>query len=244
MKLTPVPSLKTMDNEKAAADLKALFGEAQEGVKRIAYFGFFALHVKIVELAHGEFLPWLAAYCPELPYRTVASHLQLARTVLQAMGVRPWKIGPNMQRLHISHYGELLRITENDLNCAAKDSRKQMLEIIEGKSAQQLLAKYRRAEKAPAEPKVNHLYVWGGRGRCGGLAPRGRTGQDRLEAVQREIEQWAAWADQHVSMKDLAQVSARHQELLGGIHALLDDYVRQYAASLAGEGAKDQGLRQ
>jgi hypothetical protein len=235
MKPTPVPSLKTMDNEKAAADLKALFREAQAGVKRIAHFGFLALHVKKVELGHGEFLPWLAAYCPELPYRTVASHIQLARTVLEAMGIRLRKIGPNVQQLHISHYGDLLRVPENTLSEAAKDSRHKMLEIIEGTSARQLLARYKHAEAGPPEAPARRGGAWGGRGSFAGT---GAPSPVQLETLQAEIEQWAAWADRHLSLRDLAEVSGRHQELLGRIHGLLDDYVRQYTAYLAAARAK------
>jgi hypothetical protein len=226
MNLSPVPSLKTLDNEKTAANLKALFQDAQEGVKRIAYFGFLALHVKTVELEHGQFLPWMAAYCPELSRQTVASHIQLARTVLQAMAIRPWKIRSNVKQLDISHYGELLSIAEKDLNDAAKSSRQKMLEIIEGKSARQLLAKYKQAAAEPPEPKVQQLY---GQSQA---APR-EWGKDRLTALQEEIEHWAAWADRHVSLKELTEVSGRHQELLGRLHALLDDYLRQYSAYLA-----------
>jgi hypothetical protein len=233
MNLSPVPSLKTLDNEKTAANLKGLFHEAQEGVKRIAYFGFLALHVKTVELEHGQFLPWLAAYCPELSRQTVASHIQLARTVLQAMAIRPWKIRSNVKQLDISHYGDLLSAAEKDLNEAAKDSRKKMLEIIEGKSARQLMAKYKQAQAEPADPKVRQRYVCGGRGRCEGQPPAQGWGKDRLAALEGEIEHWAAWADRHVSVKELSEVSGRHQELLGRLHALLDDYLRQYAAFLA-----------
>lgn len=193
-----VPMLKTGDDAEVIAKFEELFKEAQNGVRRIVAFGIYAEQVKTTKLKHSQFGPWVKASFPEISYRSVRAHMQLAESALKAAGFKSLKAFfnrclpfQNGSVCHFAHCGELLLLPEKGMPDDAIEMRGQICKVIDGKSARQLFAEFKQADEDDESdtPKRGRL-----KGKGGASAAQRAKAKAATEAA--EIEAMELWAEE------------------------------------------------
>lgn len=183
-----VPTLKSGNDEKVAATFVELFNDAQNGLRRICAFGVFAWSVKLLDLKHGQFGPWVKATFESkgISYRAVRYHMQLTKSALESVGVKSLKPAlAKWQSLPISHCGEFLMLPEAKVPEQVKPLREKLFTLIDGKSAKALFTEFAQADdsedddEAPGQKKRGNL-------KSKGRAPKQPSPEELLEA-QRKI---------------------------------------------------------
>ncbi len=159
--------------EQRIKTLRALYKDAQTGLRRVVAFGLYCFNVKAA-LPHGQFLPWLKTHCPDIAPRTVSSYTQLTSNVLDACGI---KVADYLQigsTLPICRNGKFLLMAEKKVPEAVKSLREKICSLVDGKSQRQLLLEFTQVDE-DNQPKRGQL-----------KGSKGLTKEQRLNARQRE----------------------------------------------------------
>jgi len=136
----------TFNDAEAGMRLEELYYEAQNGMRKIIALGLFCFEVK-ANIKHGEFEPWLNDNCPGLSIRSLQNYMKLTVGVLERCG---FQLGG---ALPICQGGEILLLDEADVPAAGQALRGKIFDIIDGKSAHQLMLEF-KADKAATAPKA------------------------------------------------------------------------------------------
>lgn len=162
------PSLPTGNDAAVAKQLRALLDDAANGLRRILIAGFFIDRVAS-ELPHGKFRPWLEAHCADVTWRTVFRWRELARGVAQAVG-----LGTTAEERHALEWHHILELPAAQVPEQARATRKLIDELIDGRSARQLLLDFKQVE----ENEVGEQFVKVGRRKGeGGKPPAASIGK-------------------------------------------------------------------
>ncbi|MFO1461292.1 MAG: hypothetical protein U1G08_18050 [Verrucomicrobiota bacterium] len=134
------PRLAGGNDAEVAAKLTELVRGAQDGVRRILVAGFFIESI-VRQLPHGATRPWLEQHCPEIQWRTVNRWRELARGVMEALGIE-WNAAAKLPLpLH-----DTLALPAGDVPKAMQELRGQIDDLIADKSASQLQLALRAAD--------------------------------------------------------------------------------------------------
>jgi len=206
-----VPRLKSKDDQAVAAELTSLYRDANDGVRRIVAFGIYAWHVKLELLKHGQFLPWLKAYCPDVTPRTVQSNMALAESALHHCGVQIRSM------LRICQGGKLLLLEDAKVPEKAKPLRDKLLALIEGKSASALFAEFKQAEEdvsGQLKPKIGRLKGQGGATKDQRHQASEVRGKQQRMAIEAFAESMCHWIREHCNDADIGTIAEETFELL------------------------------
>jgi len=185
------PKLKTLDDAAAAERLVALFHDAIDGAKRMISFGLHAHEVKLLQLKHTQFGPWVQAHVEPLPrapkYKTLRTHMKLAESVIEFCAKEPMtKVLSKLAACgQFAHCGELLLLPEEKIPAEVKPLREKIFDCIDCKSSRALMAEFVQVEEDPVtgelKPKRGRLKGQGG-------ATKEQRDAAQLEAAAAEKE--------------------------------------------------------
>lgn len=217
--LIAAPKLKSGLDEKVAEQFADLFHDAQNGMRRVVAFGMFAWQIKLTELKHGQFGPWVESnFAGKISYRSVRAHMQLTQSALEACGVKTMKAFFKLATpLPFSHSGELLLLADNKIPEAAMPLREKLCALLDGKSARALFTEFKQAEEAeddskPLKSKRGRLKGQGGASKEQRAAAAEREERERLSSLQLKADEVAEWLMENADLKGFARID----ELPGG----------------------------
>ena len=153
VKLVPAitdPILPFANDAEVADQLRAFIKEASDGLKRIIIAGLFIERIAS-QLKHGQLMPWVEAHCPDVSWRTVCRWRELARGVMDAIGIK----SDTVSLLTIPPH-EILRLPISELPEDTAPIRAKMDELLEGKTARQLFLNFAQTEDGE-KPKVGRV---------------------------------------------------------------------------------------
>jgi hypothetical protein len=231
--LVKVPTLKGGNDKEAAAQLKAFFAEAQNGMRRVVALGMFCYHLK-EQLKHGQFQPWLAAACPDISYRSLASYMRLTRSVLEACGIKTIAaFSKKLRALHFSNGSEILLLPDADVPAEAKPLREKICSLIDGKSARQLFLEFKQTDEDEDKPKRGRLKGHGGaskeqRAKAAALEAQAQITADELDAVD-----FAKWIDKVADLSRLPMIDDKVWRQFSERVEYLHTFIRQVNESRA-----------
>jgi hypothetical protein len=211
----PVPKLRLGDEQEIIARFKGLYHDAQNGLRRVAAFGLYAWSIKLVNLKHGQFGPWVEGnFAAEgISYRSVRSHMLLTKSALEQCGVKSIKNFIQNQignRLPISHCGEILFLEEGKLPDSLKPVREKLFSVIDGKTAKQLFAEFKQSEDDESDfPKAKRgrLKGQGGASKEQRAAAAAREEKARIEAIELEADDFCKWIDDNCDEKGFGLIA-------------------------------------
>lgn len=134
------PRLRGGNDQAVATKLAELVHDAQEGVRRILVAGFFIEGI-VRELPHGGTRTWLEEHCPQVHWRTVERWRQLARGVMESVGIEIDQMASLPLPIH-----EMLALPAGDVPKPMQELRGQIDDLIADKSARQLQLALRAAD--------------------------------------------------------------------------------------------------
>jgi len=227
--LIKVPSVKSGDDEQLAEQFVELFTDATNGMRRILAFGIFAWQIKLLQLKHGQFGPWVKARCESkgVSYRSVRSYMQLTQSSLEACGVKLKPALAKWQTLPISHCGEFLLLPEGKVPESVKPIREKLTALVNGKSARQLFLEFKQSEDDGDEdvkptPKRGRLKGQGGATKEQRAAAQAAQEQAEIDAMEIEAQDLCKWIDDVCDAKHLPRISDKVWDKL---HARADQLV-------------------
>jgi hypothetical protein len=227
-----VPVLKTGDDAEVATNFKTLFEGAQNGLRAVVAFGIYAEEVKLTKLKHGQFKDWLAGTLPDISYRSVASYMQLASSVLEACGVKSLKgFFKSAACCTFEHSGLLLTAPEKECNEKAVEIRAKVFSLIDGKSARQMFAEFKQAEEdedGNVKSKRGRLKGQGGASAAQRAKAKALTEAAEIEALELKAEEVVAWIDENCDDKHFGQMSDTWREKLLERGELLVSYLKKF----------------
>lgn len=216
------PQLLQGNDALAAAELKRLYTDAQDGIKRVIAVGLFAWQLKLEKLKRGQFGIWLHLNAPELcresqngfrASSSLTSYMGLTKNLLESAGWTLEKFfaaASKSQQLKASPIFLLSDPSSLDLPENVQALRGKIETIIEGKSARQLMLDFKQTE----EDADGNLKVKRGRRKGQG----GASAKQRAEAKAREEAKtvmgmesnallFGAWIDEVCDLKHLPLIS-------------------------------------
>lgn len=134
------PCLSGGNDKQVAEQLVELVRGAQDGVRRILMAGFFIEGI-VRELPHGATRPWLEQHCPEVHWATVCRWRELARGVMESLGIEIDQVAKLPLPIH-----EMLALPPSDVPQPMQAMRGQIDDLIADKSARQLQLALRAAD--------------------------------------------------------------------------------------------------
>ena len=151
---TPTPTMAATarlaaispQDAEVAERISRLYSDAVQGLRKMVLCGAEMLEHK-AKLKHGQFLPWLEKYCPEIPERTARRFMDCAESAI-CLGLKVKALNQighdgRFDNLPISR---LLQLPFSDLPPAAAAAQKQIFELVDGKTQKQLLFDFRDTE--------------------------------------------------------------------------------------------------
>ncbi len=203
--------LPGFDHGAAAAQLRRNYAEANQALRVVVGFGLFIFELQELHLKHGQFGPWLAKYAPEFcrpadgnkaPKESWAlwSYKQITRTTLEICGLTVEKAlslfvskGSKYRRAcpletdstqPVLMAGQILLLPEEQIPEKLRPIRRQICEVIDGKTARQLMLEFKSVE----EDGEGNLKVKPGRrkGEGGASHEQRAAAQAREEVEERE----------------------------------------------------------
>jgi hypothetical protein len=197
------PKLKSGGDAEVASHLKSLCDEARNGLRRVVALGLFCFKIK-ADLPHGQFQPWLDQHCPDISYRSLASYMQLTDGVLKKCGVS------KVQSLHFCHGGEFLLLPDAKVPDEARPLRKKIFEIIDGKTAHQLMLDFKQSdEDEDGNQKSRRGRLKGCKGTTKEQRQRAREReeQERIEEIELTSADFRKWMEKHGDAKGVGMIS-------------------------------------
>jgi hypothetical protein len=209
-------ALRGSGDEAAAARLRVLIADADDGLRRILKAGLYIQHIAD-RLPWGKLGDWLADYCPDVPRSTAMRWLGLARNVVAHLQKSHDETIvtalSNSAEAEALPFFEVVAADPETLGDQAKAVRAAFDELIQGKTATQLLFQFRDAAK-PVQPGPSNseaLRAWA-------------TG---LGKVVGDLKRWGdemnrgIWLEQ--PMTDLVTVEAEAAAFLKSVRLVIKD---------------------
>jgi hypothetical protein len=207
----PAPVLKCGDDAANAKQLTKLYGDAQNGMRRVVALGLFAWELKELQLKHGEFGPWLAKHCPKLaavdsvtgkarPSRAISGYMALTKNVLESSGFatisKYLSHISNVQTMHICHGGKFLLLPDKKIPADVKPLHEKICSLIDGKTQRQLFLEFKQAEEdddGEAKVKRGRLKGKGGASKEQRADAKARAEQERIEDLELTTDETTKW---------------------------------------------------
>lgn len=200
-KLALAPTMKSGGDAEAARQLVHLYDEAQNGLRRVIALGLYCFDLKINQLKHGQFGPWIAAHCGEkVSYRTIRSYMQLTEGVLEKCQIKMAKALP------ICGGGEILLLPEGKVPEAGKELREKICAVVAGKSANQLFLEFKQSEdddEGNVKVKRGALKNSKGLSKEAREKAAARAEQERINELEEEIIERSDWLEEITDAKNL-----------------------------------------
>lgn len=162
--------------EQRIKTLRALYKDAQTGLRRVVAFGLYCFQVKAA-MPHGQFMNWMAKELPEISGRSARAHMGMTANVLEACGVKVSEYLQIGSALPICRNGKFLLMPEKKVPEAVKPLRDKICALVDGKTQRQLQLEFTQVEDDGEELRSK-------RGRLKGSS--GLTKEQRAAAKQRE----------------------------------------------------------
>ena len=142
------PSLSGGNDAEVAAKLTELVQGAQDGLRRILVAGFFIESI-VQQLPHGATRSWIELHCPGVSWQSVNRWRELARGVMEALGIE-WDAAAKLPLpLH-----DALALPPAEVPKAMQELRGQIDDLIADKSARQLQLALRAADPKDGGDKM------------------------------------------------------------------------------------------
>lgn len=224
------PKLKTGDDAQVKQTFQELFEGAQNGLRAVVAFGLYAEEIKQIKLKHGKFKDWLGATFPEVSYRSVVRHMELATSVMKACGVKSLK--PFFKSATcgtFEHAGMLLTAPEKKCDEKAIEIRTKVFSLIDGKSARQLFFEFKQGEEdedGNVKTKRGRLKGQGGASAAQRAKAKAAADAAEIEARELKAEEIGEWVKENVDDQHIGQISDKHKAILREAALLLTDYLK------------------
>jgi len=208
--------------------LRALYNDAQTGLRRVVAFGLYCFQVKAA-MPHGQFMPWLKKELPDLGDRTVRTHMGLTKNVLEACGIKMadyLQIGCTQP---ICRTGKFLLMPEKKVPAEVKPLREKICALVDGKTQRQLQLEFTQVdedENGELKPKRGQLKGSKGLTKEQRLAAKEREERERIEDMELDAKDWIKWAEKHADDKHIGSMAATMPPKLREAAELIVAYCR------------------
>lgn len=224
-KMANIAILKSGDDAATAKQLTKLFGEAQNGMRRVVALGLFAWEIKERQLKHGQFGAWLAVHCPKLATvdektgkafssRALRGYMDLTKSVLESVGFKT--IGKYLDEAeqfagvkNLKHGGFLL-LADKKVPDSARPLRDKICELVDGKTQRQLFLEFKQSDDE-GKKKIGRLKGQGGATKAQRANAAERETQERITEKTLKAEEIADWLLEMSDDKGLGEIAGTPQ---------------------------------
>ena len=224
------PSLKVVADAAAAAKLRELIKDADDGLRRVVKCGLY-IEWMAAHLPHGALMSWLEAHCPDVAVKTVYRWRSLAKNMMEWAGFK------FVMMTNLADGDQFLTVPIKELPPALRPVREKMEELLDSaKTPKQLFFDmgFKQGELGgDGYPKARRGRLKGCNGTTREQRADARARQEALEAEEASemAVEWARFTEEQCDNKHLGNASDDAFKRAFDAYLLLKEFMEPLAVA-------------